>query len=161
MESLRREIVDRRGWTTEYEFSRDFALCQVAPGINLFGFSLLLGRSLGGFWGALAALFGMMLPSAFLTLLLAASFASLHHHPAVEAAMRGVVPATAGLGLASAFRTGRPLIQVGWDEKGWIRAASALLPIGGLIGMLMGLPPVGLVLGGAALGAVVWWWGAR
>ncbi len=146
---------------TEYEFSRNWALCQVAPGINLFGFALLIGRSLGGLKGALASLMGMMLPSAVITLALAATFGALSKHPSVEAAMRGVVPATAGLGLASTFRTGRPLALVGWDEKGWIRVATVFLVLGGMIGMLAGLPPVGLILAGAAVGALVWWRAAR
>lgn len=161
LESIRRELVDRRQWMTEYEFSRNWALCQVAPGINLFGFALLVGRSLGGLKGAIAALMGMALPSAVVTLALAATFGALSRHPSVEAAMRGVVPATAGLGLASTFRTGRPLVQIGWDEKSWIRAATVLLPVGGMIGMLAGLPPVGLIVAGAALGALVWWRAAR
>ena len=157
LESLRREIVDRRGWLTEERFSRDWALCQAAPGINLLGMAAIVGRSLGGAAGVAAAMLGMLLPSAAITLVLAAGFAALRSHPAVEAAMRGVVPATAGLGLASVCRTGRPLVREGWQRKGVVRAAALLLPVLGLAGLLAGLPPAGLLVGGATVGAIVGW----
>lgn len=157
LESLRREIVDRRGWRTEDEFSREWALCQAAPGINLLGMAAIVGRSLGGAAGVAAAMLGMVLPSAAITVVLAAGFAALRSHPAVEAAMRGVVPATAGLGLASVYRTGRPLVREGWSRKGVLRVAALALPLLGLAGLMAGLPPTGLLVGGAMAGAAVGW----
>jgi chromate transporter len=157
LESLRRELVERRKWRTEEEFARDWALCQAAPGINLLGFSALIGRHLGGTPGIFAAMLGMVLPSALITGLLAAAFASLRHHPSVEAAMRGVVPATVGLGLASIYRMLRPLVRQGWKRKGLLRATAVALPVIGLIGLLYGLPPMGLLIGGASIGAMVGW----
>ena len=157
LESLRREVVDRRGWLSEERFSRDWALCQAAPGINLLGMAAIVGRSLGGWAGVAAAMLGMVLPSAAITVALAAGFATLRSHPAVEAAMRGVVPATAGLGLASVYRTGRPLVREGWKRKGSLRAAALALPLLGLVGLFAGLPPAGLLVGGALVGAAVGW----
>lgn len=157
LESLRREVVERQKWRSEDEFARDWALCQAAPGINLLAFAALVGRQLGGKSGMFAAMLGTLLPSALTAALLAASFATLRHNPSVEAAMRGVVPATVGLGLASNYRTTKPLLRQGWDRKGLLRAAAVALPALGLVGLLAGLPPVSLLLGGAALGATVGW----
>lgn len=157
LESLRRELVERQKWRTEDEFARDWALCQAAPGINLLGFAALIGRNLGGTPGVFAAMLGMILPSATITALLAAGFAALRNHPSVEAAMHGIVPATAGLGLASIYRTLKPLIRQGWNRNGLVRVTAVALPILGLVGLLMNVPPMSLLLGGAMLGAAVGW----
>jgi chromate transporter len=157
LESLRRELVERLKWRTEDEFARDWALCQAAPGINLLGFAALIGRQLGGIPGVFAAMLGMILPSATITAVLAAGFAALRSQPSVEAAMHGIVPATAGLGLASIYRTSKPLIRQGWKRKGVLRATAIALPILGLAGLLYGLPPMSLLLGGALFGAFVGW----
>jgi chromate transporter len=157
LETLRREVVDRQKWLTEEEFAHSWALCQAAPGINLFGFAALMGRKLGGTCGVFAAMLGMGLPSALITALLAAGFATLRHQPSVEAAMRGIVPATVGLGLASIYRTLKPLFRQGWKRKGLLRATAVALPALGLVGLLAGLSPTGLLIGGAAVGALVGW----
>ena len=142
---------------TLYEFSRDWALCQAAPGINLLGMAAIVGRNLSGGRGVAAAMLGMVLPSAAITAVMAAGFAALRSHPTVGAAMRGVVPATAGLGLASVYRTGRPLVRQGWRKGNLMKATAVALPAIGLAGLLAGLPPVGLLVGGAAVGAAVGW----
>ena len=100
---------------------------------------------------------GMALPGAAITLLLAAGFVGVSGAPAVRAAMRGVIPATAGLGLASVVRAGLPLLREGWAHRGPLRAATVALPALGFVGLFAGVPPVGLLLGGAAAGAGLWW----
>ena len=158
LESIRREFVDRRAWTTEDAFARNWALCQASPGINLLGMTVLMGRELGGMRGAVLSLLGMARPSAAVTVALAAGFGAAKDDPAVRAAMRGVVPATAGLGLASVVRAGLPLLRAGWARNRPVRMATALLPALGLIGLFAcGLSPIALLLGGALTGAAFWW----
>lgn len=159
LDEIRRALVEKKGWVTDDEFARTWALCQASPGINLLCLTILLGRKLGGAKGAVVSLMGMALPSAAVTLLLATAFVEASGAPAVRAAMRGVVPATVGLGLASIYRAGRPLARAGFRRGGLVRGATVALPMAGLAGILLGLPPVGLLLGGAALGAGAWWWG--
>ena len=155
--TIRQEFVERRGWIEADDFARTWALCQASPGINLLCMAILVGRRLGGRGGAFASLVGMTLPGAILTLALAAGFVGVSGTPAVQDAMRGVVPATAGLGLASVVRAGLPLLKEGWGRKGTIRAATVALPALGFVGLFAGVPPVGLLLGGAAAGAGLWW----
>ena len=155
--TIRQEFVERRGWVDEAEFARTWALCQASPGINLLCMAILMGRRLGGRTGAFVSLAGMALPGAAITLLLAAGFVGVRGAPAVLAAMRGVIPATAGLGLASVVRAGLPLLREGWTRRGAIRAMTVALPALGFAGLFAGVPPVGLLLGGAAVGAGLWW----
>ena len=55
---IRREVVERREWMDDSEFVRDWALCQIAPGINLLGLTILIGRRLRGFPGVVLAQLG-------------------------------------------------------------------------------------------------------
>ena len=155
--TIRQEFVERRAWIDEDDFARTWALCQASPGINLLCLAILLGKRLGGCAGAFVSLVGMALPGAVLTLLLAAGFVGVSGHPALRHAMRGVIPATAGLGLASVVRAGLPLAREGWPKRGALRAATVVLPVLGFAGLFAGVPPVGLLLGGAAAGAGLWW----
>lgn len=47
----------------------------------------------------LVSLVGLLLPSVSITIAMAATYATIRTQPLVGAALRGVVPATSGLGL--------------------------------------------------------------
>lgn len=95
---IQREVVERRGWMSPADFARAWAICQIAPGINLLGLTILIGWRLRRASGAAIALLGLLLPSVTLTALLTAIYASFRDEPRADAALRGVVPATVGLG---------------------------------------------------------------
>jgi chromate transporter len=93
-----------RGWLSEAEFAKAWALVQISPGINLLKLTGVIGFRLRGWPGLLAALVGLLLPSATITVLMTAGFAVIRDLPAAKAAMRGVVPATIGLSLSLAVQ---------------------------------------------------------
>ena len=132
---IRQTFVSRQADLTEVEFVRDWAICQIAPGINLFALALLIGRRLHGRVGAGIALVGLLLPSCAATILITAAYAGLQNQPWVRAAARGVLPATIGLGMATAWRMGLGIVRECRSE--------------GRISFSMGLL---ILLGGAALG---------
>ena len=74
---IHRAFVERNRWIPEAEFTRDWSLCQIAPGINLFALTILIGRRLDGVRGILLSLFGLLLPSVVLTILITAFYARL------------------------------------------------------------------------------------
>ena len=63
-----------RGWQTEEEFVRTYALAQISPGINLLKLTILVTNKLRGLGGALAGLAGLMIPSGVVTVLMTAGF---------------------------------------------------------------------------------------
>src|SRR5438094_7868654 len=69
---IRRAVVDRYGWLSEAEFTREWTLCQLAPGINLLALAILIGRRLGGARGVALALLGLLLPSVGVTIVMTA-----------------------------------------------------------------------------------------
>lgn len=111
-------FIDKYHYLTIEEYTHFWNLCVFNPGINLIGMTILIGRKLGGTWGIVMSLTGLLLPSAGVTYLLTALFTSVQNNPVVQAVMRGVVPATAGLMLLVGARFAQPLLQQAHTE-GW------------------------------------------
>lgn len=127
---IRRAVVDEQGWLDDAEFTRINALCHVTPGINLIALTVLIGRRARGWPGVCVSLAGLLLPAALITVLLTAGYARVREAPAARAALRGIVPATVGLGLLTAERLARPLLAASREEG----KASLLLSIALLAG---------------------------
>ncbi len=108
---IQRTFIDRYQWLTMDEFSHLWGLCLLTPGINLIGVTLLIGRKLAGMRGMVASVAGLLVPSAAITCLLAAVFLRVEHAAVVQAVLRGVVPATAGIMALVAVNFARPLVR--------------------------------------------------
>jgi len=127
---IRRAAVDREEWITDLEFTRYWGLCQVAPGINLLALTILIGRKTGGASGILVALAGLLFPSVTITILMTAAYARVRHATAMQAALRGVLPATIGLGLVAALQMMRPLAVAARKEGFDTLLVSAFVLVG-------------------------------
>jgi len=141
-----------RGWLGEEEFVRTWALAQISPGINLVKLTVLVGHRLRGSPGLVAGVAGLLLPSAALTVLMTAGFSVIRSQPLVQAAMKGVLPATIGLSLAMGFTTAQPVLARA-QKEGRSRLGLHLAILGGAA-VLMAVPGVSplvvLLLAGAA-----------
>src|SRR5437764_14486880 len=65
---IRRAVVERYGWLSDAEFTREWTLCQLAPGINLLALAILIGRRTAGARGSALALLGLTLPGVVVTI---------------------------------------------------------------------------------------------
>ena len=92
MISLVRETVLSNGWLTESEFLSFIAVSESTPGPLAVNMATFVGSSQGGFWGALVATLGVVLPSFLLLLLIAAVLRNLMKYRGVEAFLSGVRP---------------------------------------------------------------------
>ncbi|MPZ14238.1 MAG: hypothetical protein GEU73_07405 [Chloroflexi bacterium] len=99
---MHRELVDR-GWITSEQFTVDFGLSRIIPGINLLAMAVMVGYRLNGVFGSFAGILGLMLPTSLITLVITLGFAGLTANPIGEATVRGAVPVTAALTFALAF----------------------------------------------------------
>jgi chromate transporter len=152
---IQREVVERRGWMSADEFTRSWAICQVAPGINLLGLTILIGWRLRRALGAALAILGLLLPSVTLTALLTAVYASIRDQPLTEAALHGVVPATVGLGAMLSWQLGWPIVRDSRREGPASLAVSLALLVGsGAVVLLWHPPVIVILLGCGALGAL-------
>lgn len=146
------ETCRRRGWLSEEEFTRAWALVQISPGINLIKLTLLIGFKLRGWPGLLIALAGLLLPSAVVTVLMTAGLAAVREQPVVAAAMRGVVPATIGLSIALGLQMAWPLLRAARKEGRASVIAHLVIILAALLLLVVAhaSPLLALGLGGTA-----------
>src|SRR5579859_1348291 len=126
---IQRAFIEKYKWLTIEEFLYFWNLCVLTPGINLVALTVLIGRKLGGAWGIVVSLAGLLLPSATITCLITVGFSSIQHLPVVQAILRGVVPATAGIMLLVGLNFALPLIRRSYKTGILYLLASSVLII--------------------------------
>lgn len=141
----RKELVERRNWVSESQFSQLLAICQFLPGpaSSQLGFSLGLARA--GWLGALAAFIAFTLPSALLLIAFASVLPALSG-PVGEAAIHGLKIVAFGVvadAVLSMFRKLCPDIQ---------RATIAILSTAVLLAVGNAWIQLLVVIGGAIAG---------
>ena len=103
MISLIREKVTAYGWLTEEEMLNMIAVSESTPGPIAVNMATFVGSSQGGFFGALLATLGVVLPSFILILIIAALIRNLLKYSGVKAFLGGIRPCVVGLILATSF----------------------------------------------------------
>ena len=155
---MRRETVERRHWISDEEFTRYWGICQIAPGINLIGQTILIGYRIGGVRGLVIGLAGMLLPSVTLTVLITALYAHLRDQPLVNAALRGIVPATTGLGLLLSLQMVRqPLAASRAESRASLVFSLALLGGSALLVGFVGAPVLAVLWGVGIVSGLAHW----
>ncbi|HBN95723.1 MAG TPA: chromate transporter [Firmicutes bacterium] len=128
---IENEIVDVHGWAEREEILDIFALAQSVPGAIAVNTAVFIGLRLHGFWGGLAALFGVITPSIAIILIIAQLFSQFQSNLHLSRAFSGVKAAVVGLIAAAALRAGRGAII---DRFGLVVAAVAfVLSVSGVI----------------------------
>ncbi len=143
---IRRAATEHHRWLSGDEFTRDFAISQLTPGINILALTILIGRRWGGARGVVLALAGLLVPSVTVTIALTAMFVQIQQFALVQAAVRGVVPATVGLGVVLAWSLAQPLLQQSGREGRAMVGISSSVLLGSVLVALLLDPPVVLVL---------------
>lgn len=87
---IERELVMRKKWVTEEEITDYFALSQVTPGAIAVNTATFTGRKMAGTKGALAATFGVVTPSLFIIIIIAALINNFSHLRIVKDSMAGI-----------------------------------------------------------------------
>ena len=152
---IQRAFIEKHRWLSMEEFVRLWNLCILTPGINLVALTVLIGKKLGGTWGIVASLAGMLLPSATITCLLAAIFKQIEHVAAVQAVLRGVIPATGGIMLLVGLNFALPLIRRGYKEGVlYLLASSVLMIICAFAVIFLKLSVIVVILSAILLGAL-------
>ena len=103
MLSLIGDSVLEYGWMTEQELLNFVGVETVIPGPIAVNMATYIGYEQGGFFGALVATVGVVLPSFIIILLVAAVMKNLLKYPPVKAFVVGMRPALGGLILSVAI----------------------------------------------------------
>jgi len=146
----RRMLVEKRRWLTPEEFTDVLGLCQFLPGPNIVNVSVAVGARFHGARGALVAFAGLMSAPFVLVLALGALYTQYGHMPAVEALLRGISAAAAGLLVAMGLRMA---------SSRQLRSLLALFAVITFVGIaVLRLPLIAVLLGVAPLSVAAAWW---
>ncbi len=125
--ALQQDLVTRHGWLTPGEFSNGVAVGQVTPG-PLMVMVAFIGYRIAGVWGALLGTVGLFTPSFVAVLVLGRYYKRLRVSPRLEAALKGVSAAVAGLLAAASVDLARTAL--GHPATAVMAAAGAALIAG-------------------------------
>lgn len=101
MIALIREKVLLNGWLGDDEFMSLIAVSESTPGPLAVNMATFVGSSQGGVLGALAATFGVVLPSFIIILIIAALISNFMKYAGVQAFLSGIRPCVVALILAT------------------------------------------------------------
>lgn len=103
MISLIRETVVGNGWLDEASLMNFIAVSESTPGPLAVNMATFIGSSQAGFFGALSATFGVILPAFIIILIIAAVLKNLLKYKAVNDFLSGVRPSVVALILSTAI----------------------------------------------------------
>ncbi len=140
-------LVERRGWLGERQFAELLGLCQSVPGPSLVNMAIYLGTRHHGVVGAIAAASGFLVPPLVVLLPLGILYQQGAQLEIVQAALRGVAAAAAGMLLATGLKMAHAYRR---EPLALAVAALALVGVGvlrwPLLAVLVLLAPVSIYL---------------
>ena len=98
---MQAEVVDKRKWITEDEFLDILVISQTFPGAIAVNTSIFIGYKIRGIRGAVLALFGTILPSFFIILLVVSFFMQFRNNHYVNLVFKGIGAAVPAMILAA------------------------------------------------------------
>lgn len=87
---LQSELVDRKHWIEDEELCEYFALSQSIPGIIAANVSIFVGYKLKGFWGALSAITGVIMPAFVAIIVLARIMEEINSYTFIQNIFWGI-----------------------------------------------------------------------
>lgn len=144
---IEREVVNRKKWISPDEMVDILAISQSFPGAVAVNSAIFIGKKIGGISGALFALFGTVLPSFFIIILVAEFFFHFRDISVVRAAFTGISSAVVALLIVAAVRVARGSIR---DRiSPFITIAALFLLLG------TGMHPIYVIMLGIATGLLI------
>lgn len=143
------ELVEKRRWLTEDQFTLSFGLGRITPGTNLLAFSTGFGYVLRGLPGAIVALFASSIPSAVLVAALTAVFAYWQDNDIAQMAIRGAVAAAVGITTTTCWTIAHPYFK---GRDGQIRVV-LIAGVAFALYLWGHIPPIWVLLLAAVVGA--------
>jgi chromate transporter len=108
---LHREVVERRHWLDDREFTRALNFCMLLPGPEALQLAIFLGWKMHGIRGGLVAGLGFVLPAVLLLFTLSYVYVAHGSLPAVAALLYGLKAAVVALVLQAMARIARRAVK--------------------------------------------------
>ena len=104
-------VVEKKGWMSEEEAVDAIAVGQSLPGVIAINMATYIGRQKKGFWGALCATAGVILPSFIIIILVVELLKSLGDNTYLTGALTGIKAAATGLIGYAAYKMGKKVLK--------------------------------------------------
>ena len=142
---IQHEVINKRSWLSKEEFVELLTIAQAAPGPIALNTAVFVGYKYRGYWGAVSAVLGVVVPSFLIILIVAMFFATMRDNRWVDAAFKGMRPAVVALIVA-------PIVGL---AKGlhWVLIAVAAATA--LLVWYFGFSPIWVLIAGA-IGGALW-----
>lgn len=156
---IQENFIYKYKWITSEEYASIIGMCQITPGMNIIAYTILIGKRLASFLGIFVSLFGLILPSATITVIISSVYINISKSSIVHSALHTVFAAIFGIALATNWRNVQPIL-VKNHKRG-------LLPFVITVGIMIGSaiiyiflnpPVIVLYLLGGLCGAVTYFY---
>ena len=101
---MEEELVNKKKWIGKEEIVDVFAVSQSVPGAIAVNSATFVGYQIAGIPGALASLFGIVIPTFVIIIVLGALLSTFQHNVHVQAALRGIRPVVVALIASAAIK---------------------------------------------------------
>ena len=135
---LEREVVNRRGWTSEDELLEYYAIGQCTPGIIAVNTATFTGYRQRGIAGGIVATLGIVFPSFVIITILAAFFSKFRNNPYILKAFAGIRISVTALMTSSVFKLAEKAIK---SFESLVIAAVTII-----CELILGISPVFIVI---------------
>ncbi len=108
---FQRELVEKKGWTTEEALMDYYAIAQCTPGVIAVNTATLVGYKVKGSFGAVIATFGVIFPSFVIISVIAAILTNFAELAVVQNAFVGIRACVCALILDAVIKLGKKAIK--------------------------------------------------
>jgi chromate transporter len=144
------QVVTRRHWVNDQQFTLCFALGRLTPGTNVLAFCTGIGWVLRGLPGALVALLAASIPCTVIVIAITALFREWQGNAIAQAAIHGAVAAAVAITAKTSWTIAGPVYRSGARLRVVLIGAAAF----GLY-VVLGVPAIYVLLGAALVGALL------
>ena len=152
MIGLLEERMRRRGWLKPEEVLDCIAVTQTLPGVIAVNMSVYVGYRIKGIKGALVSVFGMVLPSFMIILMIAMFMENFGENRYIKGALKGIRIATCGLIISAAIRLGGKTFEKVKGSKADTVFSLILFLVSFLLISFMGIDALWVILAGLVTG---------
>lgn len=156
---IQEKFIYKHKWITAEEYSNIMGIGQMAPGINIISYTILIGKKLGSWMGILVSLIGLILPSAAITITLTAMYTCISKSARVHSIIHTIFPAVFGITLATNWRNIKPIVKKNY-KQGYLAFGVTVAVLIGIAAIYVLLNPsviVLYILGGLCCAITYWY----
>ncbi|MDD3119451.1 MAG: chromate transporter [Victivallales bacterium] len=150
---IEEEFVRRKKWISEEDIADVLAVGQSVPGVIAANTAVFIGYRMAGFGGALAGVFGVVVPPYVVIVLVAAFMTRLSGYPVLEHAFIGVRAGVCALIVLTVAGMGKKILK---GRCEWVIATVAFIAL-----VFFRLNPIWVIVGSAVFGLVWYYLGLR